>query len=91
MTECTWMGFSGYFFIFLFFLFGTFMGLKDTLSHVVFGFKKGFLFKYSNKKIDGPIGNIIFFGLMTIIGIYATLFHLLPILHKYANCLLSIK
>jgi len=88
MVACTWIGFSGYTAVFIFFLIGTISTFKDILSHVIFGLNHGFFFKYSHKKGDNPITNIIFFAFMAGLAIWGTFFYLLPIIQKYWLCLM---
>jgi len=44
MVKCTWVGFFGYIFAFLLFLVGAIAATIDTLSHIIFGYKKGFFY-----------------------------------------------
>ena len=87
MVECTWIGFVGYVFAFLFFFFGSILAIIDTLSHLIFGYKKGFFIKYGKNKIENPVTNIIFFGFMMAVSIFMVN-KLLPVVVKYWECLL---
>ena len=87
MVVCSWSGFVFYLFAFLFFLVGIFFALFDLITHIVFGFKKGFFVKYGNNKFSNALSNILFFGFMFFISIHIVSVDLPPIITDYWKCL----
>jgi len=79
VVNCSWGGFIFYIFGFVFFSLGVILTLPVLISHIYFGIKKGFFYNYDKKvRYSNPLTNIIFFGFMVIIGIYAVYTDIYP-------------
>jgi len=87
--HCTWIGFGGYVFVFLFFIPGIYIGIKTMIEHFQFGLNHTWTFKYKDSK-DTPLSNVIFFALMNILAIYFFIFKIgFTVLPSYWKCLMG--